>query len=524
MILLGLNQLSAQKAEFGKIWEQDVHGYSPRVQFEDERFLYTTDYYEELIILEKFNKERLRPDSKQEVELPEWDDTEVDLLRYNFIDDRFIVFLKLDNDDLGRVKLLAMELDFETGKYGESYELGEYQYEWSARDIYFDVNFTPNDKGVLVNSIVYNSETENTLQDLTFYDTNFEEVANREYLISGKNIEVSTRSIVDDEGSLYFIRDNDLVMLDPFNDYEEYAEALPMEDLALNGGLKNWAVSFKPNGNLIFTAMYQTTDSKEQPDANLSRQDRSEGDTQIEGIKYFEYDPLNQEFTEQKLSMFDQEFIDVFRLEDDKYDKHDGEINQDFSYARFLFDDDGNLYLLAQPRHTTISRGQNGVVTGKQTKFEEIMAISFNESGEIRWAERVPMLQEHYWSRFLFGFNFNSEATTWFGFPRASLGYFGFDAAIQGDELHIVYNDEPVNRGGKNQDQFLESLTKLKDGQPVLQTINIKNGKRKAKVLPKLAKPKMYMKPSLMYYSEDDQMFYYFLARKKMLQFCSLKV
>lgn len=519
LLLLTAAGLQAQKVKYGRAWKAEYQGRSPYVIHEDERSLYTAEVYYDEIYLQTFDKKRLNPKKQVILELEELEELDYELNTYAYFGGKFLVFLDVDHKNMERARLMMVEVDIDNGRVLDTTEISSHQYYYSAEYVTHEIRFTPDETGFLLNTVVYDYKKETTEQLIQFFNDKMEEEVSREFLFNGKGDKLAGPSILDNEGTIYFFRSGELVMMNPFNNYEEFGEPVPIEDLAVNGSLVNWAVNFNPKGNVVLTSLYLTTDAEDQPDANLPRRDRKEGDTQIEGAKYFEYDPVNQEFVANKLTLFEQDFIDDFRYDDDKYDKHDGEINQNFSYIELLFDEDNNAYMLGQPRRSVLYSGNNG--SSFHIYYQEMMVLSFNPEGELRWNLRVPIRAEYYWSS---GFlaTYSSDGNYFWGAPRNGGQYFGFYADVHDGKLQILYNDDPINRAGKSQDQELKNFRKLKKGQPVIQTIDLATGNRKGGQERKLAKPEMYMKPQLMYYSEMEDTYYYFLARKKMIQMASM--
>ncbi len=522
--LLTTTKTQAQNVEYGQVWKADFHGYSPKILHENDNYLYSCEYFGDKLYLEVFDKQKLQSDKKHIIEMPEWEKTSVELMVYSFIGDQLVLFLDLNKRRENKSVLLAVFIDEDQGNIKDQIEISSYDYSRTSHNIYYSIDLAPDRNSFVLNTIVYDEDKENTVQTIVKFNSDFEEEHRREFFFNGDKIEVSTNSLIDNDGTLYFIRGNTLVSMDPFNEFEEYSEVIPTDDLAVNGSLVNWALDINPKGDLVLTALYQTTDTEDQRDANKRRSDRKEGDTQIEGAKYFEYDPLNQEFVASKLTLFDQDFIDIFRSDDDKEDQHVGEINQDFSHVKLLFDDNNNAYMIGQARRDVYIYNQNGGVSSYQAYYDELMILAFSEDGSIKWQERIPIRGLYFWSQGLFYTWASSEGMTFFSFPFKSQYYYGYSATIVDEELQIIYNDDPVNRAGKMQDQELDKLKRLKNSQPVVQRLNVATGERIGYIENKLTKPELYIKPRLVYYSEMDKKYYYFITRKKMIQFCAAEL
>ena len=513
----------AQKVDYGRPFEIESRGFGPDVRFEDDRQIYAINYYSPDILIKIYDKKKLNLKKDFFVEIPELSKVRESIERIGFVGDKLVLFMELDyyKDDM--FKPVAYIIDPEKGRIEDQMLIMEKPYDRSREKGYYQVKISENRKNVVVNTATYYDDRNVTEQTLLLLDENLKEVTRREFSEIGEDLEVSTRTLIDNEGTIYYLHDNELVMLDPFNEFEEWREKLPLQDLAVNGVLKRVRLATQPGGNLIITGFYETTDAEDQDDANKSRQDRREGDKQIEGVKCFIFDPLNQEFVAEKLTLFDQDFLDIFRDDDDKHDRHDGEINQDFNDIRLHFDEAGNTYLIGQPYWVHRSYDQNGNVTAEYFNMEELIVLAFDTDAELIWKDRIPKYQTYYWSGF-FGFVNGSHGTTFFVKPDGIIDFFDFKSFITDGKLVLVYNDMLINRAGKDQNQELEVYKKVKKGNPVVQEIDLKTGRRDGKVVPKLAKEKMYLKPNLIYYSEMDQKFYYFLAYKKMMQLCTFTI
>ena len=515
--------LAAQNFDHGREFESEFQGYEPSILYEDEKHLYSVDYNSPDILLQIFDKRNNVAKKMHIIPIPELQKVRESISRFGFIGNKLVLFMEMDYYRDDRYKLVAYTIDPERGRIDDEITLMDKPYERSREKGYYQVKISRDHQSAVINTATYYDDRDITEQTIVLLDNKLEEVASREFTVRGKELEVSTRTLIDNEGTIYFLSDKELLMYDPYNDFEEWREAIPTNDLAPNGALVNPSLSFRPDGNLVISAFYRTTDAEDQPDANLSRSDRREGDTQIEGVKFLVFDPLNQEFVAEKLTMFDQKFIDDFRSDDDKHDRHDGEINQNFNDLKFHFDEQGNSYLVAQPYWVTRNYDQNGNLTAEYFHYDELMVLAFDANANMKWKERIPKRQMYYWSS-MFGFINGSHGTTFFMGPDKIAGFFDYNSYVKDGKLFVFYNDMLVNRAGKRQDQELETYRKIKKGNPVIQEIDLKTGKRSGKVVTKMAREKMFVKPKLLMYSEMEDTFYYFLAYKKRMQLNSFKL
>ncbi|MGB0978679.1 MAG: hypothetical protein ACPGVV_04750 [Croceimicrobium sp.] len=513
----------AQKIDFGKSFETEYQGYEPTILFEDEKYLYGVDYNSPDIILQVFDKRKKSTKKHHVIPIPELKKVRESISRFGFIGNKLVLFMEMDYYRENRSKLVAYTIDPERGRIDNEIILMDKAYENSRYIGYYEVKISRDHQSAVINSATYYPERAITEQIIVLLDDELKEAAKRKFSLSGKGVEVRSNMLIDNDGAIYMLANGELIMYDPFNDFEEWREAIPINDLAVNGTLYNLGLSVRPDGNLVLSAFYFTVDTEDQPDANLPRRDRKEGDTQIEGVKFMVFDPINREFIAEKLNMFDQNFIDDFRNDDDKHDGHDGEINQNFNDLKFHFDEQGNCYLIAQPIWYERSYDRNGKLNGEFYHYEELMVLAFDANANLAWEERIPKRQMYYWGASMI-LNIGSHGTALITVPFNIPGFFDYYSYVKDGKLFVFYNDMLLNRAGKSQDQELETYRKIKKGNPVVQEINLANGERKGSVVPNLARPKMYLKPGLMHYSAKDDTFYYFLVYKKMMQLNSFKL
>lgn len=288
LLLLAFLGLNAQKVKYGQLWKADYVGESPRVIDEDDRNLYTlVNSYTQL------NIETLDKRSVQSVVITEVDLKEEPVLKYfDFkinttatIDNKFYVFVNVNNDVTHQGKLIALRLDPKTGQIQDSTELAAQPHFRDYRSMNYTVHVTPDKRKILVKLRFYNKREKTSIERLMLFDQNLGLQTSREFLNQGKEWQITSRIHLDNEGGVYFFRPNQIVFMDPYNDYEQYREGIPRDDLAVNGKLVNWAIGFNEKGNAILTAFYQTTDTEDQPDANLPERDRTAGDRQMEELR-----------------------------------------------------------------------------------------------------------------------------------------------------------------------------------------------------------------------------------------------
>lgn len=99
---------------------------------------------------------------------------------------------------------------------------------------------------------------------------------------------------------------------------------------------------------------YVTTDIKE-TNENKAEVETTEGDTQLEGIFYLRINGLKKEVVAQKLSKFDQDFIDQFKTEDHIKCGLDAEVNDNFSLYRFFFNKEDYSLVFVEEQYERVN-------------------------------------------------------------------------------------------------------------------------------------------------------------------------
>jgi|GEM_PF-4438008 len=507
------------RPDFGPVMEIK-RGYLPNIVGESEKEIFAVSYEKETITVETFDKKRLRSVSKKEVEIVELRGVTEELEKLTYLNGEIVYFTSLFNYRDDKFTLIAQKMDPKSGRVNDKITLFEKSTDKRYDRGEYDVYLSKNRKRILVRTHTYYKETEQTVENLLLFDDKLELVAEREYREPGRELNLISSLLVDDEGSIYFVQDGSVVTLDAFNDYEEWREKLPADELTVGSSYKRISLTLNKDLDLVISAYYVTEDLEklDRKIVNKSRDNRKEGDTQIEGVVYFKVNTLDKELEFVKHTNFDKDFIDLFKTEKDIKRGYDGEINNNYSLNRIVSLENGETLLMGEYYQFIVYRDGNGAVIGEETVYGDMILIHFSAEGDILWKDHLMKAQVYYWSQGIIPLtNMSSAGFNFLIIPQGIQDYFYDQVIVRDDKVFMVYNDMPENRASNRHKAEIEVFKKFRKGVPVVQTIDLEGRKRTGEINKSLVKTKFWLKPGSMYDSDfTDDVFYFVTYKRKM--------
>ena len=515
-LFFAISLFAQKESEFGPLLEID-RGHLPNLVGENEKELFSVSYEDKTIIVETFDKETLRSVSQKEVEIVEMRGVNEKLEKLTFINDEIVYITSLSYYRDDKFELIAQSIVPESGEISRKVTLYEADVERTYGRISHDVYLSENKKSIVVRILTRNVDMGQTAEKLLLYNDKFELVTEREYTENGKGINRNSGLLVDNEGSIYFIQNDEVVILDALNDFEEWREVLPTDELEVGAYYSQIAISLNKDLDPVITAYYVTKDLEtlDRKEVRKSREDRTEGDTQIEGVVFFKINSLDKELTVAEHTVFDLDFIELFKDETDRKKNYDPEIQNEYDINRIIGLNNGETLLLGEiyehHRSGFIFRGRSEELYG------DMILIHFSSEGKILWKDRLPKRQMYYVTNGYLFSNGGSAGLNFFVYPKGIKDYFYDKVIVDDDKVYLIYNDRPENGGSNNKDQKQKLFKKFRRGVPVVQTIDLKEGARKGAVNRSLVTTKFWLKPNSMFESEiSDDIFYFVTYKRKM--------
>lgn len=508
------SQSALPDIELSRVYEHDKY-YDPEIVEEDEDFLYTLDYLgDEEYMMGKIDKESLQEEYRRTSSMTEKFGVTEALEKITFLKDQFALFYSLE---IGKEDVMELWVDLTDAKNGRSQDrkklLSLPKVKWGDKTGYA-IYTSPEKKRILVRGYAYQKKQERTEELFVLYDEEMEEVARRKYNHSGEAVLTGFQNItLDDEGMTFFLSNNDeLVVLDPFLDFEEWREPIPTEMLESPSQLGNIHFDFDPDMNLIMTAMYHTKDT-ETYEGNKDKDEMKKGDVQTEGVYYLRFDPLKKEIQQAKLNKFSKDFIQTFQSHSEMNDDEDAEMETNIRDAEMNFLEDGTMILTAQERET-----EAYYYDGTYNHFRELgdlVVLRFDPDGALTGTGNIDRSGYFVYSSGSMG---SSGSHGWDIFKSPGTMYASYMDPffyVKGDKVYsITYLDEgdiPLGPAG-----LFDIMKKLKKGVLVLSSVDLNTGETvREGMLNSLTSKKRWMDVGSAHRSEYDDQVYFFSSEKK---------
>ena len=405
MMALCIGPLMAQKLVKGPINKASEKTFKPNIMGENEDNIFIADMRVDnmgypYLIIESFSKTTLERNYTKEFKITVGGYRSLESV--TFLDGNIVYLISsirrtkkdADGERENISELEAFLIDGETGEISPSDTIVKSNYQdmpaVSGMSKYYDrigryeVTTSKNNKRMLVTHTTHSKKLERTFQRIYVFDAQLNLIKDQQLIKAAEDAhELVPRSVtVDDEGSIYYLEDGDLVLLDFYKDYEEWREPMPNDIFESNADASNISGTFDTNGDLIITASYYTTDL-EDTDENKEKQETREGDTQLEGVVFMKINTLDKEIETVEVSKFEQDFIDEFLNEDLVDDGLEAEVNDVFNRFSYDFTDEAT-YVVGE----ALEQGKKG------TNYNDMVVYSFDTDGKLKWAHRVPRFQE----------------------------------------------------------------------------------------------------------------------------------
>ena len=508
----------AQKPKWGRPIQAEKKSYTPTIVGDDDKSIYTVEVpNSKEIMFERFDKKKLGRDYTKTVEIPRLGRKKYDLERISFIGGKFLVFASVYNSGSHEYELRAFTYDGKNARSAGDFEIFNNKVEKKRRKGDFEVFTSNNKERFLIYYTTYYKEKDQTIEVVKLYNQNVELVTEKEYIYDGEHEGSIGNILLDDEGSVYYLQGEDVVILDANQGYEEWRESIVLEEQGLNGGISRIYLAINGEGDLMVIGDYLTTDLSK-TDENKSRRERKKNDTQIEGVFFMKINGFTKETEVAKLSKFDKEFLDQFRSEKDVRKGRDAEMNNTFDSFEFFFKEDGGLVFVMEDR-MIIRRYSNGRLVGESYLYNDLVSYNFSPEGDLVWATRIPKKQTYYWNSMLLGFMSTSVGMTWFAEPYYAKGHFSYLAGLSDDKFYIIYNDHEKNAREQSENSKQREIAKVRYSVPVMYTIDLETGVKKKSLELGFNSGKLHLKPIVNFQRSQEYPLYVFCMNRKTFSF-----
>lgn len=519
MILAFSINAFSQKPDWGRVIEAEDKHYDPTIIGEDEDAIYSVTYRYggDEILFEKYDKRKLNRKYSTKIPVPSEGRKQFDLERISFLGDHFVVFASYYDNKQKTYELRAFTYTVDKLREVDEHEIFVEKVEKRRRKGDFDVYTSKNKESLLIHFTTYYKETGVTIEKIKLYNKSMELLVEKEYEAEGENVAALNNLIVDDEGSIYFIRKGEVVILDANVDYEEWSEPIEAGGIESNGYLGAIHFALSPEGDLVLVSRYMTRDLRKS-DEKKNKNDRKKGDTQVEGIYIMKVNGFSKETEVAELNKFDQEFIDQFLTEKDIKKGNSAEMNNEYKAFQFLFKDDGGVVFVTE-QQKLIRSYSNGNLVGETYYYNDIVAFNFSPEGELIWGNRIPKSQIFYWRSMIFGFKRGPYGMSWGTIPYHYRDHYSYMAGLTDDKLFFIFNDNKKNVPIQDDSQKRTVMTSVKKAVPVIYTVDLETGHKTKEMHLSLVAANAHLKPGVSFQKTPAEPLFIFGMTKKSFRY-----
>ncbi|MCR9154805.1 MAG: hypothetical protein NXI09_11895 [Bacteroidetes bacterium] len=520
-----INLQAQSTVQKSSVFETEYAGFSPKLLHEKAGKIYGANVAHNLIRVVVYNKANLSEESQFDVEIGLADLTQYALLDLIWFNGRITAIIKEDNASATWLGVKALPINIETRKLEKPIMLYRKKYDKRSERGQFKVDFSK--ERLVLQNASYSIDRGITEKLWTIYDADLKKLMSYEYQVQGKEEDLYSSVVFDQEGNLYFQNDDQL-FIHPMDETKPVKKiALPMikeEELIAF----SFQVAAMPNGQIAICAFYQSEDSIQEANSNFGGIEVPFDDFTTEGILYYVFDPSSQGFVVQRKHKFEQDYVDRF-LEDDAIGKQ-SRIPQVFTNIKLYFDEIGACYLLGE-RLVQRPMFDFGVIystnttdvskqTGETFELEDLILLKLDVRGDIAWQEYVPKMQRYIW-RDLKGIETildSDRALT--QRPLGEYDYFSFYARLGEEGIELFYNDDEKNKQGRVSYEDVKLYRYPDQGGPVYLLFDKESGAAKTRAFWEdlVAEDDLFFKTQNLFYSELEKSYYGILSRKEDFQ------
>ncbi len=396
--------VKARAQDFEVTWGPSLESGSkysdPKILGEDDNFLYAVDFINQRkvdFILERIHKKTLKRELINDLEMPGGEEFYFTYEGMDFLNGNFVLFASTYDKEQNNSLLKSFTIDAESGKYIDNQLLFENEVEKENRKGLYRMYKSEFGEMRMFHYLTYYKKQKKTKEVFLLLNGDLEKVLDKTLFHEKYSNNAAYNYLLDDEGSIYFKRKNNIVVYDANLEYEEWSQEIDLKEGELGAYLADFTFRINADNSLILTGSYYTVDGKN-TDENKSYWERMEGDTQVEGMFYMEIDGISKETRLVKLSRFKTEFIDQFRTERDIKKGRAAEINEIPTRARTIYKKDGGLILVTENYSSIRYFDDKGKLDGEDFYYSDLLIFNFSTEGQLLWATRIPKNQKFYWS------------------------------------------------------------------------------------------------------------------------------
>ncbi len=478
LLFFCVNVINAQKlkVKWGNYGETDLRAYVPKIFGEDSDFLYAYDVHKKYIVLEQIDKKKMKSLYYRKLEIPSRKRRKFEIEEIRLQDGVIQVFASYYTRWKRTVSLECIEFDAGSSKYLGKKEIIKKDVDKRLRQGHINVRVSDNNEFVFVHFSAYYKKLDHVKEEFHLYDSKLESLIIKKRVLENYNKPPVFNYLLDNEGTVYFTRGSEIVILDRNIDYEYWSQIIYHKDMPLGGFLGDLSLTLTPSNEIVIFGSYFGTDYYEDEKGKNSKLVKN-GDTQAEGAFFMKMNGFSKEIVVSEISRFDQSFIDQFKTEKDIKKNRELELNSIAGQSRFYPKSDGGMVVITET-YDLSGFALGGYLAGAWFYHKDLLVYNFDPKGKMLWSKRVPKKQVQMEIASLFPpfvlFTRNGVKTWWtVESSRLKLSYV---AGLSDDRIYIVFNDHSKNKSRVHDFEDLKSMGNIRKSVPTVVSIDLKTG------------------------------------------------
>lgn len=504
-----------QTIDWGKEQKSKNKSFYPHIIADDEESLFSYSSEGGDLIVSKYSREDFRREYQTEVPELKIDKERVKVEEITVMKNNFVVlgtYYKKHGKGDRKNHIVIYKIDKQSGKVIQGHkELFSVDVEKSYRKGAFNITVSKDRTRILIMHSAYYRKKSRTIASFKLYDEELEllEEFTEDFKERSEEnaIDKINNLLIDNEGSIYYLAGtNKIVSLDANKNFEKWEEQIDLSEMKPGSAITRMRFRLNTDGDIVAFGFY------------------NEAQVGLRGVFYLKIDFLTKEMAVQKLSEFEDEFLEQFKTKRQKKKGREAVVHDQFNNIEILFKEDGGIAVVAETYQYYYVTYDNGFA--ERAVYGPLLAIDLNADGQLQWVKKIDKNQYFHQqtvSYFVLG--------TFVGGVRLLFGvnsyhytkYFSVVSMIKDDKLVIVYN-EHLKNNSKTDDKKRKSVKSVKSTRPYAISLNLENGEiSEGNVKGKNSKTAP-LAPVMSYKTTDGKSIIVFGQKKKVYKLGSIKL
>lgn len=487
-IYFSINYIYSQKIEWGSnfLSPHNKNNFIPKILGEDDEnfYLYTWQGYTNEFTIEAIDikNKNQKYIYKYDAEKSNNKNNTIWIKDVLLTNNRILVFIKEHDKSTSLTEIYVKIYNAKTGKIEDDHFeiLAETTAKKYINSGNINVITSSNKTKILIRNSFFSEEKNKIFENFILFDDNLQKVISRENSYDESIKTTTSNFTLDENGNLYFIKQNDkgnfIASYDVEKDYEKWEEKIHFDklNLAITSSVYNLKSLITNNNELIIFGIYSKTNMK----------------NAFDGYIYFKVDKKSKEIIQEKLFLLEIPFIDEIAA-NGIGSPHPGNTGEVFTKPDLdvILLNSGEIILKSELYRNLYFRdfGRNFV------NNNDLILSKINIDGVLSWSIRIPKRQYFKISDYNF-----------------KMAYYTHKLFTDSQNLYILFTDSPNNNFTTRVSPKLKNMINYKKAKISIYSISIENGNYETSSLTNNSENGIYFMPSICYQKNQNSNAYVF--------------